>query len=347
MADVTVSQDVFGQTDDGKDVLRFTFSNKNNVTVRVINYGCIITDILVPDKDGNVADISLGYDNFAGYKSNPNYFGAICGRFGSRIARGKFTLDGKEYTLALNDAFSVPPSHLHGGNKGFNKVLWDATLEGNKLHLTYISHDGEEGYPGELTTTLTYQLTNDNQFILYYTATTTKATPINLLNHAYINLGGQNSGDITDHVFTIHADSYTPFTENYLPTGQIASVEGSLYDMRHPTRLGPRLDIDNGFTINYCVGEAHKNKLIAKIEHPPSGRWMEVHSTEPSLQTYFSSQLKDCAGKGGYTYKPFSAFCMEAMAYPDAINHANFPDCVLRPEKTYHQITTYKFGVTS
>lgn len=347
MSAITITVDDFGKTKDGISIKRFTLKNQNDVTVRIINFGATITDLLVPDRQGNTVDINLGYDDVAGYESPTNrYFGAVCGRVANRIANGTFTLDGQEYTLAINNG----PNHLHGGIIGFNKVVWDANVQDSKVVLTYVSPDGEEGYPGELTTTVTYELTGENELVLDYTATTTKATPINLTNHAYLNLGGQGSTNIDDHVITIKADFYTPLNENVIPTGEIASVAGTPYDLRTPVRLGDRLkDVNNGkgFDINFCVGETGKMKQCVRVEHPPSGRVIEVTTSEPGQQLYTSYYLKGEKGKGGATYGQFSAFCLETQHYADSVHHDNFPTTILRPGETYRHTTIYKFSTQS
>lgn len=341
--EVNISSEYFGTTSDGQDIKLFTMTNQNKMTIRVISYGAIVKDILVPDRDGNIADVNLGFDNIEDYEQrNDPYCGAVCGRVTNRIAGAKFTLDGKEYNLAQNDG----TNHLHGGVKGFNKVVWNGSINGSKVELTYTSPDGEENYPGEVSVKLTYELTNDNSLILDYTATTNKATPINLTNHCYFNLNGQGSPNIDDHVLTIHADSYTVQDKAFIPSGEIAKVEGTLYDFRKPERLGDRLSsIDDGIglTINYCVGESGKMKTSARVEHPPSGRVLEVSSTEPGLQSYTSYFLDNVKGKGGAIYKQFSAICLESQHYADSVNHDNFPNVIIRPGETYRQTSIYKF----
>lgn len=346
MFPVKIIQDSFGKTKNDEEVTRYTFTNSNNITIRVINYGCIITDILVPDREGNILDINLGFDDIEGYETRSRYFGAVIGRVANRTAGGKFTLDGKEYSLAVNNG----PNALHGGLKGFDKVVWKSSVTDDKLVLTYVSADGEEGFPGELTITVTYQLTNDNELIIDYTATTTKATPVNLTNHSYFNLAGQGSANVFDHVVTLNANSYTPVDETLIPTGQIANVKGTLFDLRTPVKLGDRLkEVNNGmgFDNNFCVGEENKMKTIARVVHPPSGRTMEVRTTEPGVQFYTSYFLKDTRGKGESVYGQFSAFCLECQHYPDSIHHKKFPNTVLRPGETYRQTTIFQFGVTS
>ncbi|XP_033735354.1 aldose 1-epimerase-like [Pecten maximus] len=341
----TITKDLFGKTKDGQDVQRFTFSNKNNVTIRVLDYGCIITEILVPDRNGEVKDVNLGFDDMEGYLTRSPYFGAVCGRVANRIAGGKFSLDGQEFQLPVNNGLNC----LHGGVKGFDKVLWDTTVDGDRLVLRYVSADKEEGFPGEVTTTVSYRLSDDNVFSIEYTATTTKATPINLTNHSYFNLAGQGSSNLDGHIIQLLGDHYTPLNENIIPTGEVATVSGTPMDLRKPVALSERMKEVNGglgFDHNFCVGEGGKLKFVARVEHVPSGRVMDVCTTEPGLQCYTSKNLKPTLGKGGVTYQQFSAFCLEAQHYPDSVHHSNFPNSVLRPDQLYQQTTTYKFGVT-
>ncbi|XP_033735355.1 aldose 1-epimerase-like [Pecten maximus] len=343
----SITKDTFGKTNDGQDVHRFTFVNKNNVTIRVLDYGCIITEILVPDRNGEVKDVSLGFDDMEGYLTRSPYFGAVCGRVANRIAGGKFSLDGQEFQLPLND---VPNScFLHGGVNGFDKVLWDTTVDGDRLVLRYVSADKEEGFPGEVTTTVSYRLSDDNVFSIEYTATTTKATPINLTSHAYFNLAGQGAENMDGHVIQILADNYTPMNKHYIPTGEVATVAGTPIDFRKPVSLIEKmkeLDRGHGFNLSFGVVGNSKLKFVARLEHAPSGRVMDVCTTEPGLQCYTSKELNPTLGKGGVTYQPFSAVCLEAQRYPDSVNHSNFPNSILRPGELYQQTTTYKFGVT-
>ncbi|KAK3093649.1 hypothetical protein FSP39_018451 [Pinctada imbricata] len=311
--------------------------------VRVINYGCIITDILLPDRDGNVADINLGFDSIKGYEDGHPYFGAVVGRVANRIYGGKFELDGQEYSLNVNK----PPNHLHGGVKGFDKVVWESSVADDKLVLKYTSPDGEEGYPGELTATVNYKLTDANQLVINYSARTTKPTPVNMTNHAYFNLGGQGSPDVKDHVLTIKADKYTPLNEHTIPTGEIADVEGTVYDVRTPTRLGDRMkDVNGGlgFDINFCVEQTGNLNSVAKLQHQPSGREIEVFTTEPGLQCYTGCNMKTMTGKGGATYRQFGAVCLETQHYPNSVNQENFPSTILRPGEEYQHLTVYQFS---
>lgn len=339
----SIKKEHFGHTKDGKKIDKYTLTG-TKVTVCVINYGCAITNIFLPDKNGVTDDIVLGYDNVAGYEENLTWIGVACGRTAGRITNAQFTIDGQTTKLPAN--YDGVHS-IHGGQVGFSRRVWDAQIVDNKLVLKYISPDGEEGFPGELTTEIVYSLSKDDVLTIDYTATTTKACPLNFTNHSYFNLGGQKGEEIFDHVAQISADKYVPVGgESLLPTGELPPVDGRPVDIRKPTRLG---DIEEhikkgSLDINYCVGETGKMKKISRIDHPPSGRFIETESTEPGLQFYLASFLRDVIGKGGKEYKPYTAFCLEAQHYPDSTTYPNFPNTVLRPGETYRQTTSYKFG---
>ncbi len=342
---------VYGKLADGTAVDEYTLTNAHGVTMKVISYGGIITKLHVPDKDGKFADVVLGCSNLEEYIEGHPYFGALIGRVGNRIAKGKFTLDGKEYTLATNNA----PNHLHGGKMGFDKVVWKVEPKevnhGQALTLTYSSPDGEEGYPGKLDVTVTYTLTDTNQVVFDYTAKTDKATPINLTQHSYFNLAGHNSGTILDHELTLMAEKYTPGDDTLIPTGKIAPVTGTPFDFTAATAIGKRIkDIKAdpvGYDLNYVINEQKAmHKLTAKVTDPKSGRTMTVTTTEPGIQFYSGNFLDGKQkGKGGVLYKQYSGFCLEAQHYPDSINHKEFPNTVLEPGETYRQTTSYAFGV--
>ncbi|XP_046364262.1 galactose mutarotase-like isoform X2 [Haliotis rufescens] len=338
-----VTEEEFGKTEAGENVSRYTLTN-NNVLVRVLNYGATITDILVPDKHGNVDDISLGFDDITGYQDNTPYIGTVIGRVANRIAGAKFSLDGKTYNLAANHGSNF----IHGGVKGFNKVVWTANVvDGKKLQLRYVSDDGEEGFPGEVTTTVTYELTDDNQLFIQYEARTTKTTPINLTNHAYFNMAGHSAGHIDDHVVRINSDAYAVLDDTFIPTGEIKDVAGTPYDLRSPVRLGDHMTSvpgEKGYTVSYNLEDSGTLKHVARVEHPPSGRVLEMSTTEPSVMFYTSYYL-DATGKGGATYGKFGAFCLEAQHHPDSVNQPSFPCTVLRPGETYRQTTVYRFSV--
>jgi aldose 1-epimerase len=340
----------FGKTADGKDVDLYVLTNASGMTAKVMTYGAILTELDVPDRDGKMADVVLGFDDLKGYLGGHPFFGATVGRVANRIARGKFTLDGKEYTLAKNNG----PNALHGGMKGFDKKVWQAEQvpadNGVAVKFTCTSPDGEEGYPGTLTASVTYTLTNANELRLDYTATTDKATPVNLSNHSYFNLAGQSSGDILGHELTLEAEKYTPVDDTLIPTGKIESVKGTPLDFTTPHKIGERIKelrgdpvgYDHNFVLN---GGGKKLALGARVVEPRSGRVMEMLTTEPGVQFYTGNFLDGSnKGKGGAVYNKHAGFCLEAQHFPDSVNHANFPSVILRPGQTYKQTTVYKFS---
>ncbi|MDU8886337.1 aldose epimerase family protein [Yeosuana sp. MJ-SS3] len=319
--------------------------------VEVITYGGIITSLKVPDKVGQIEDVVLGYDTLQQYiQSNP-FFGALIGRYGNRIAKGKFSLNSTEYTLAINNG----NNHLHGGNKGFDKVLWSAqALEAdNALKLTYISNDTEEGYPGTLSTTVTYTLTDNNELKVLYEATTDKPTIVNLTQHSYFNLSGDMSKPITDHELLIDADSYLPVDKSLIPTGEFRSVENTPFDFRIAKPIGQdisaniqQLKIGKGYDHNWVLNYQDKGiRFAASAYHPSSGRLLEVFTTEPGMQ-FYSGNILDAAyfGKNGVTYKDRTGFCLETQHYPDSPNQEEFPSVVLNPGEQYRSNTVFKFS---
>jgi aldose 1-epimerase len=349
----------FGTLASGQTAELFTLRNAHGIEVQLTNYGGIITSLKTPDRAGRLSDIVLGYDNLAAYVANSPYFGAIVGRYANRIARGHFTLDGTTYTLAVNNG----PNSLHGGLRGFDKVVWKArpfqNQEGQGVALDYTSPDGEEGYPGTLHAAVTYTLTADNRLIVDYHATTDKATPINLSQHSYWNLAGNASRDILGHVLTINADATTPVDSTLIPTGEIASVDGTPFDFRTPTAIGARIDqrqntqirYGNGYDHNWVLnrGGAAPDALVfaARVVEPTSGRTMEISTTEPGLQFYSGNFLDGTiTGKGGAVYKFRYGLALETQHYPDSPNHPNFPSTILRPGQEYRSRTVFKFGVT-
>jgi aldose 1-epimerase len=341
---------VFGTTPEGTPVLLYALHNKNGMEARILNYGGIIQSLKVPDKDGHFGDVALGYDYLDGYLTNSPYFGALIGRYGNRIAKGHFALDGTTYTLATNNG----PNTLHGGVKGFDKVIWLAkpghSDSGQTLELTYTSHDGEEGFPGTLTVKALYTLTDDNGIRVDYTATTDKDTVVNLTQHSYWNLAGQ--GDILGHVVQINADKFTPVDGTLITTGELKPVDGTPFDFRTPTAVGARigqndeqLKFGNGYDHNWVVNHpAGELGLDARVTEPITGRVMEVWSTEPGLQFYSGNFLDGTiTGKGGRIYQFRNAIAMEPQHYPDSPNHDNFPTTELKPGETYHNTIIYKF----
>jgi aldose 1-epimerase len=342
----------FGTAPDGTEVNLYTLRNVNGMEVGICNYGGLVIFLKVPDRNGKFADVVLGYDNLPDYIKDSPYFGALIGRYGNRIAKGKFTLDGKEYTLAVNNG----PNALHGGLKGFDKVVWEprflASLEGPCLELLYTSKDGEEGYPGTLSVKATYTLTEDNALKLEYIATTDKDTIVNLTHHSYFNLAGK--GDILKHQVMIPADKFTPVDKTLIPTGELKPVDGTPFDFRTPTAIGARIGQDdeqlkfgNGYDHNWVVNkQPGQLTLMARVYEPTTGRVMEVWSTEPGLQFYSGNFLDGKnKGKGGWGYQFRNGFCMEPQHYPDSPNHPNFPSVVLKPGQTYLNTIIYKFSV--
>lgn len=337
---------------DGTQVKLYTLSNENGLSATVTNYGGIIVDLMVPDKDGRMDDVVLGYESIEDYVKDNPYFGALIGRYGNRICNGKFVLDGTTYDLAINNG----KNHLHGGLKGFDKVVWDTaeeeTPEGPSLKLHYLSKDGEEGYPGNLDVNVTYTLTNKNELRIDYRATTDKPTICNLTQHSYFNMKGHGNGDILGHELMINADHFTPVDEGLIPTGEIRSVEHTPMDFRKSTPIGERINI-NDQQIKYGLGYDHNwvlNKksneltLAASVYEPRSGRYMEAWTTEPGIQFYSGNFLDGSnIGKGGNVYNQRNGFCLETQHYPDSPNKSDFASVVLKPGEKYETTTIYKF----
>jgi aldose 1-epimerase len=350
----SIAKRSFGKTEDGTAVDLYTLTNSLGMQAAITNYGGIVVSLLVPDRDGKLDDVVLGFDSLEGYLAGHPYFGAIIGRYGNRIAQGTFTLDGKKYALAQNNN----QNHLHGGLKGFDKVVWKARgVLGDKgpgLVLTYLSKDGEEGYPGNLTVTVTYILTDDNDLRIHYRATTDKATPVNLTNHSYFNLAGQGHGDILGHELTIDADRFTPVDEGLIPTGELRHVEGTPFDFRQSTAIGARIDSEDeqlgfggGYDHNFVLNRDDELdlSLAARVYEPTTGRVMEVLTTEPGVQFYCGNFLDgSIAGKGGKVYKRRYGFCLETQHYPDSPNKPDFPSTILKPDQEYSTTTVYKFS---
>ncbi|UCF42229.1 MAG: galactose mutarotase [Planctomycetota bacterium] len=343
---MSIEKQDFGKTPDGESVDLYTLTNNNGLKAQIMTYGGIVTTLHVPDGDGQLGDIVSGYDTLDEYiKENP-YFGALIGRCGNRIGKGKFTLNGVEYTLATNNG----PNHLHGGIKGFDKVVWDAepmeTDEGPALKLNYLSKDGEEGYPGNLNCTVIYTLTNNDELKVSYEAETDKDTVVNLTHHSYFNLGGHHSGDILGHELMLNADNYTTVDEDLIPTGQIKPVKGTPMDFTKPMAVGARIDqvkggYDHNFVLNSCDGSL---ALAASVYEPKTGRVMEISTTEPGIQ-FYSGNFLDGSLKGkGAVYNKHNAFCLETQHFPDAPNKPDFPSIVLKPGEKYTHLTVHKFS---
>jgi aldose 1-epimerase len=337
---------------DGKPIEVYRLANGHGLEMEAMTYGGIIRALKVPDRSGAVADVVLGFDTPQGYLSDPPppYFGALIGRYGNRIAKGHFTVDGQAYTLAINNA----PNSLHGGNKGFDKVLWTATpaKTGASLVLTRTSPSGEEGFPGTLQARVTYTLTEQNELVIEYHATTDKATPVNLTQHSYFNLAGEGSGDILGHVLMIDADRFTPVDENLIPTGTLAPVANTPFDFRTPTAIGARIDQDNqqlkngkGYDHNWVLNRKGAGlQLAARLTDPKSGRTLEIRTTEPGLQFYSGNFLDGTiTGKAGHKYGHRSGLCLETQHYPDSPNQPTFPSTILRPGQSYDSKTVFAF----
>ncbi len=349
-----IKKQSYGKTREGFPVDLYTLSNGKGMEVEITNYGGIVVSIRVPDRKGRIEDVSLGFDSLDGYLGVHPYFGALIGRIGNRISKSMFTLEGKTYKLAKNDG----ENHLHGGIKGFDKVVWNARpIKGMKevsLELKYLSKDGEEGYPGNLSVEVVYSLDESNALKIAYRATTDKTTILNLTNHAYFNLAGEKGTTILDHILMLNADRFTVSGKGLIPTGEIRSVQGTPLDFTSPMRIGARIDqkdeqiitglgYDHNFIINGWDGSL---QLAARVTETTSGRVMEVLTTEPGIQLYTGNFLDGTVkGKGGKVYHKRYGFCLETQHFPDSIHHPEFPSTVLNPGETYHQTTVYRFSV--
>ena len=347
-ATLDIKGECFGFMPGGEEVRAFSVANEQGMKVRIINYGGIISSINVRDREGKLDDVVLGHDSLEGYLHRSRYFGALIGRFANRIARGRFTLDGVEYQLAINNG----ENHLHGGTRGFDKVLWHAQEIDDGVQLAYLSKDGEEDYPGNLNATVTYRLNDANELRIDYQATTDCATIINLTNHSYFNLAG--SGTILDHKLQIEADAFTPIDETLIPTGEIRRVKGTPMDFTSPSAIGSRIGNDDnqlrfagGYDHNFVLrGEGGKLRTAARVYEPQSGRLMEVLTTQPGMQFYSGNFLDGTlVGKGGRAYTKNSGCCFETQHFPDSPNQPHFPSTVLRPGEKFHHTTIYRFSV--
>ena len=346
----------FGQTPDGKKVDLYTLTNDQGLVAKITNYGAILTELHLRNRQGTLDDIVLGFDTLPDYFAANHYlyFGAIVGRVANRINHAQFTLDGQQYSLVAN----TKPHHIHGGNRGFDKVVWQAepinSSQGQALKLTYLSPDGEEGYPGNLKLTAIYTLTNDNELKLEMSATTDKPTPVNLVNHSYWNLAGHDRGNILGQYLTINGDRYTPTNEAGIPTGEIASVKDTPYDFTQPRLIGEGMNQLRstlkqknpvGYDLNYVLnGESDKIKLAATVYEPQSGRVMELYTNQPGMQ-FFSGNIGELEtlGKGGVVYQNHQGLCLETQHFPDSVNHPNFPTVILRPDDIYRHVMVHKF----
>jgi aldose 1-epimerase len=342
---MSVETSTFGTTSDGKTAQLFTITNANGLTATITEYGATLVGLETPDKDGNLADITLGYDSLDGYVADTCYFGCTVGRFANRIRRAKFTLDGKEITLAGNDH----GHHLHGGDVGFNKKVWDAKIvEPDAVEFSYTSSDGEENFPGELKVKVVYTLNDADELKIDYTATTDAPTIVNLTNHTYWNLRGPAAGDVLGHEVTIESDEYTAVSPELVPNGQIAPLAGTPLDFSTPHTVGQRIgQVEGGYDHNYVVrGELGKLRPMAKVVENTTGRVMEISATNPAIQFYSGNFLDETVvtGKGGVVYHKHFGLCLETQHYPDSPNHENFPSVVLRPSQTYRQTTVHKFS---
>ena len=342
----SVTMTEFGEVD-GTKIQLYTLTGPTGLVAKITNYGTIVTELHVPDRNGKSGDVVLGHDKIADYVDGHPYFGATAGRVANRIANGKFTLGGKEYKLATNNA----PNHLHGGKKGFDKHVWKAEIgKGSSLTLTRTSPDGEEGYPGSLTATVVYTLTKENEFKVEMTATTDAPTPVNLAHHTYWNLAGHGSGDIKGHELTLQANRYTPTNATLIPTGKLNPVKGTPFDFTSPKKIGADLAKAGGdpvgYDLNYVVnGTMGTLRPAARVYEPGSGRVMTILTTEPGIQFYSGNFLNGSdVGKGGAKYEQYNGFCLETQHYPDSINKPAWPTVVLKPGETYRHVMVHRFS---
>ena len=351
---MSIKKNLFGVLDDGREVYAYTLKNQNGVQVKILNYGGVLVEIKVPDRNGCFTDVIGGYDCLDSYVRGDGYQGALIGRWGNRIDKGHFTLEGKEYSLFINNG----ENHLHGGEHGFNQKIWDVTeLDGEdptlKLHV--VSPDGDEGYPGNLDLTVTYCLSRENGLSIRYEATTDQTTILNLTNHTYFNLRGYASGSVHPLILTLDADTYLPTTEGLIPTGELKSVEGTPFDFRTPKEIGRDIKCDNrdliiagGYDhcLNFVGGETKEPVKRGELYDPQSGRVMELYTNQPCVQLYSGNFLTNAEFpfKGGYQQVPQTLLCLETQHMPDSINHDNFTNCVLKPGEKYDYVTEYKFS---
>jgi aldose 1-epimerase len=349
VASAAVVQEEFGKTGDGAAVDLFTLTNKSGASAKVITLGATLASLNMPDRDGKLDDVVLGQDTLDGYLHHNRFFGCVVGRYGNRIGGAKFTLNGVEYKLTANERDNI----LHGGRKGFDKVVWSGKkIDDQSVELTYLSKDGEEGFPGNLTAVVCYTLTDDNELRIDYKATTDKDTVVNLTNHTYFNLGGRAAPNILGHELKIDADQYTLTNASLIPTGQMASVEGTPFDFRTPHTIGERIEADNaqmkgarGYDLNFVLNPRDGLRLAATVYEPTSGRVMEVWTTQPGMQFYSGNGLDgSITGKGGKSYIRYGGFCLETQHFPDSPNQPNFPSTVLKAGDVYQTTTAFRFS---
>lgn len=344
---MSITKELMGKTSDGVGVDLYTLTNANGLRAKIMTYGATITSVEVPDRNGKIENITLSLDSLDDYLKGHPCLGSTIGRFANRIAKGKFSIDGQEYTLAANNG----PNHLHGGNRGYARVVWQAKpVETNNsvgVAFTYESADGEEGYPGNLTAHVTYSLTNDNELRMQYSATTDKPTVVNLTNHAYWNLAGGGSGDIMTHEVTLNADRFLPADAGLIPLGELKSVKGTPFDFTQPKTIGAEIDqTGGGYDLCYVLNKKNNETepcLAARVAEPKSGRVMEVYTTEPGVQLFSGGCLDGSLHMAGKPLEKFHGLCFEAQHYPDSPNQPTFPTTVLRPGETYEQLTIHRF----
>jgi len=346
-----IQKEEFGKTAGGETVNLYTIKNANGLEIKVSELGATLVSLKVPDREGNIEDIILGFDNLEGYINDNSFQGVIAGRYANRIAKGKFTLNGEEYTLATNDG----ENHLHGGIEGFGKKVWKGeeikTEEGTGLKLTYLSKDGEEGYPGNLENTVKYILNDNNELKIVLKSKTDKATPVNLTNHSYFNLKGEGKGTILDHKLKLNAKEYTPVDDGLIPTGEIKSVEGTPLDFTELQTIGSRIEevdkkFSGGYDHNFIITKSDEPlSMVCKVVEPESGRVMEIYATMPGAQFYSGNFLDGFKGKNGKAYQQHYAFCIEPQYYPDSPNKPNFPSCIINAGEERKEIILYKFSV--
>ncbi|HBE22517.1 MAG TPA: galactose-1-epimerase [Verrucomicrobiales bacterium] len=347
-----ITMQVYGKLPDGREAKIFTLTNKNGIIAKVTEYGAILVSVEIPDKNGVVADVTHGYDTLDGWLTNTSYFGSTVGRFGNRIKDGKFTLDGQAYTLATNNDPGGIPCHLHGGLKGFDKVLWTGKQVDGGVEFSYLSEDGEEGYPGNLAVKVTYSLNDNDELKWEAEATTDAPTVLNIVHHSYWNLSGDPHASINDHVLQLEADHYLPTNAGLIPSGEIAPVAGTPLDFTKATAIGERVDADFeaiklGLGYDHCwvLRKTDGVRLAARVNDPKSGRVMEIFTNQPAIQFYGGNFLDGKAiGKKGVAYAHRTAFCLETENYPDAPNKPNFPTAVLKPGETYKHTMIHKFS---